>query len=152
MLLVFDCCILNADTVTSFLLYNHWAIFYYTKKHTADLHAHRIKSMVFGSSVTAALDDAILHGRFLEDELTLQVHLLKTETPEPYLFPQVLAQPEQSMEELPLLQDGMAAAMKLDDDKQKSFDIIEELAEEGVIESLAICGLIGLLMLAPQMF
>ncbi len=103
--------------------------------------------MVFGSS--AAPEDAIFQGRFLEDELTLQLHLLKVETPDPYLFPQVLAKADHEMEELPHLQDGMATAVKLEEEKK--IQIFEEFVEEGVLESLAICGLIALLMVAPQM-
>ena len=105
--------------------------------------------MVFGSSSAAALDDAVLQGRFLEDELTLQLHLLKVETPDPYLFPQVLAKADHEMEELPHLRDGMAAAVNLEEGKTK-IQVFEEFMEEGVMESLAICALIGLLMVVPQ--
>jgi hypothetical protein len=37
------------------------------------IHAHQIKAMIF-------------QGRFLEDELTLQFHLLKVGAPDPYLL------------------------------------------------------------------
>jgi hypothetical protein len=89
--------------------------------------------MVFSDS--AAPEDVLFQGRFLEDELTLQLHLLKEELPDPYLFPQVVTKSEHEMEELPHLR-----------------EVLGELMEEGVMESLAICGLIGLLMVAPHIF
>jgi hypothetical protein len=34
--------------------------------------------------------------------------------------------------------------------EEQNIALFEEMAEEGVFESLAICGIIGLLMMAPQ--
>jgi hypothetical protein len=102
--------------------------------------------MVFHDST--APEDDLIQGRFLEDELTLQLHLLKAEAPDPYLFPQVVAQADNEMKELPHLRDGMAAAVKLEEEKK--IEVIEELMEEGVFESLVICSLIALVMVAPH--
>lgn len=113
----------------------------------ADIHAHRVQTMVFGDS--AAPED-IVQERFLEDELTLQSHLLKSETPDPYLFPEVVSDSKPELKEkLPHLQDGTAAA-KLEEEKEIFF--WEEMMEEGVLESLAICGMIGFLMMVPRLF
>jgi hypothetical protein len=107
------------------------------------LHQKRIKSLVFGD--TASTQEDISKEHFLEDELTLQLNLLQKEMPPAYLFPEV----EDPMVELPHLKDGSVAARLKEDETAHVF---EELAEEGVLESLAICGLIGMLMLAPALF
>jgi hypothetical protein len=112
-----------------------------------DLHAHRLQSMVWGDDKVAP--EETLQERVLEDELTLQLHLLQSETPDPYLFPEVTttADNQELKERLPHLQDGTSAA-KLEHEKEVFF--WEELMEEGVLESLAICSLIAILMAAPH--
>jgi hypothetical protein len=107
-----------------------------------ELHQKRIQSLVFGDTA-GALDD-IFQEHLLEEELTMQLNLLQDEMPPAYLFPEV----EDPMEELPHLKDGTVAARVKEDETAHYF---EELAEEGVLESLAICGLIGMLMLAPAL-
>lgn len=68
--------------------------------------------------------------------MSLQLSLLRDELPPPYLF----------NEDDALLSQQLSAKVKAAEQEQ----IIELLEEEGVIESLAICALIGLAMIAPQ--
>jgi hypothetical protein len=96
------------------------------------------------SSPTAP--EEVFEEKALEDELSLQLNLLKEEYPDPYLFPQTLKTDE--MAELPHMVD-VTPAEKLREEKEE-IALFEELAEEGVLESLAMCGIIGLLMMAPQ--
>ena len=110
----------------------------------SDLHAHRIQTMVFNDGSPTA-PEAVFQEKALEDELNLQLNLLKEEYPDPYLFPQTLETDE--MAELPHMVDGTPAE-KLREEKEIA--LFEEMAEEGVLESLAICGIIGMLMMAPQ--
>jgi len=110
-----------------------------------DLHDRRIQNLVFGGST--ALED-IFEEKLFEDELSLQVSLLDKEAPKSYLFPEV----EEEMDDLPHLKDGtVAISVKNSIDKEKNILMMEELAEEGVLESLAICGLLGIMMFGPQM-
>ncbi|KAL3893502.1 MAG: hypothetical protein SGARI_008137 [Bacillariaceae sp.] len=100
--------------------------------------------MVMTSSSPTA-PEAVFEEKALEDELNLQLNSLKEEYPDPYLFPQTLEADE--MAELPHMTDGTPAE-KLRE--EKDIAMFEELAEEGVLESLAMCGIIGMLMMAPQ--
>ena len=100
--------------------------------------------MVMTSSSPTA-PESVFEEKALEDELNLQLNLLKEEMPDPYLFPQTLENDE--MAELPHMADGTPAE-KLREEKDLA--MIEELAEEGVLESLAMCAIIGVLMMAPQ--
>lgn len=109
-----------------------------------DLHAHRIQSMVFGDPFPIPAEE-IIEEKVLEDELSLQLSLLQDELPDPYLFPHALEIDD--MAELPHRND-VAPDTKLEDEKQMA--LWEEMAEEGVLESLAICTIIGLLMMSPQ--
>ena len=45
----------------------------------------------------------------------------------------------------------IANKIKSNDDSN-SMDILEELVEDGALESLAMCGMIFLVMMAPQLF
>jgi hypothetical protein len=92
--------------------------------------------------------EEIFEEKILEDELNLQLNLLQEEFPDPYLFPQTLGS-DGMIEEFPHMRDGTSAE-KLEDDKKVAF--WEEMAEEGVLESVAICSIIGLLMFGPQLF
>lgn len=112
----------------------------------SDLHAHRIQSMVMGEPFPTA-PEQIFEEKALEDELNLQLNLLKEEFPDPYLFPQTLEVDE--MIELPHMKDGTPAET-LKEEQQVAW--WEEMAEEGVLESVAICSIIGFLMLGAQLF
>lgn len=110
----------------------------------SDLHDKRIQNVVFGTSPNP---ETLYEEKIFEEELDLQLSLLQDEVPESYLFPEV----EEEMEDLPHLKDGTAAASVQETiDKENKILLFEELAEEGVIESLAICGFLGLMMFAPQ--
>ncbi|CAJ1934318.1 unnamed protein product [Cylindrotheca closterium] len=109
-----------------------------------DLHDKRIQNVVFGES---GAPEAIFEEKIFEDELDLQLSLLENEVPKSYLFPEV----EEEMDDLPHLKDGtVAASLKKSVEKEKNILLFEELAEEGVLESLAICGFLGLVAFAPQ--
>jgi len=107
-----------------------------------ELHAHRVQNMVFGDCTSDVFQE-----RYLEDELTLQLNLLKKDMPPSYLFQQ---DNNELMEEarVPSLQDGFSNTEVAE---HKNVDLFEELVEDGVLESLAMCGMIGLLMMAPQL-
>jgi hypothetical protein len=91
--------------------------------------------------------EVIFEEKALEDELNLQLSLLQEEFPDPYLFPQSLQ--SDGIAELPHNKE-MTPAEKVEE--EKNVDLLEELAEEGVLESLAICSIIGFLMFGPQLF
>ena len=97
-----------------------------------ELHAHRVQTVAFGDDTTPD----IFTERFLEDELSLQLDLLKTNG--------LLAV------DLPPRQDAEASDTKIIQNKQMM--LWKELAEEGALESLAICGMLGLMMMAPRVF
>lgn len=110
----------------------------------SDLHDKHIQSVVFGES---AAPEAVFAEKVFEEELDLQLSLLQDEVPQSYLFPEV----EEEMEDLPHLKDGtLTASVKKSMKKEKNILFFEELAEEGVFESLAICGFLGICMFAPQ--
>jgi len=88
--------------------------------------------MVFGDCTIDGFKEI-----YLEDELSLQLGLLKKDMPDSYLFPAIT--------------DVIANKIKSNDDSN-SMDILEELVEDGALESLAMCGMIFLVMMAPQLF
>lgn len=103
--------------------------------------------MVFERS-SVSNNDKVVEQRIMEQELDLQLSLLKKdmeeETRHINLFPEV----EDSMEELPHLKDGTMAQKVA---KQEEFLFVEgELFEENVLETLAFCGVLALLMFAPN--
>jgi hypothetical protein len=65
--------------------------------------------------------------------------------PKSYLFPEI----EEPMVELPHLKEDTVAALKVKEVAKTN--ALEEMKEEGFFDSLAICGLIGVLMFAPQL-
>jgi hypothetical protein len=102
------------------------------------LRQKRIQDAVIGSmnSVTGSTaPEDNFQVRLMEEELSLQLNLLHEEFPAPYLF-----------SDAALENDKLSAKVKAAEQEQ----MIELLEEEGVIESLAICALIALIMLAPQ--
>jgi len=110
-----------------------------------ELQKERMKTFVFGE--TNAPEDSLKH-HMLEEELSLQLSLLQDQTPPATLFPEV----EEPMIELPHLKDGTAssAAANVVEMEQKIFQL-EEMFEEGTLESLAFCGLIALAFVVPQL-
>ena len=99
---------------------------------------------VHSAPPTAAPED-IFQERLLEEELSLQLSLLRDETPPSYLFSN---EPfEETDDDGRIMADGVIAAkMK----QRENNHVLEELAEEGALDSLAICALIGIMMFAPQ--
>ena len=92
-------------------------------------------------------EDAFQH-QVMEEEFDLQLHLLQEETPDPTLFPEV----EDKMAELPHLKDGTVEdKTKKEIEMKNEIFFMDQLMEEGVLESLAFCGLIGLAAFAPQL-
>lgn len=99
----------------------------------------------------AAPEETFEH-HLLEEELNLQLNLLSDQMPEAHLFP------EEDVAELPHLKDGPTESAKHDVTKgyeefvkhEKEVHMFEELAEEGVVESLAFCGILALAIMAPQ--
>lgn len=78
----------------------------------------------------------VFQERLLEEELSLQLNLMHSEMPPPYLF---------NSGDL----DAESTAAKVR--AAKNDQLIELLEEEGVVDSLAICALIAFVMVAPQL-
>jgi hypothetical protein len=95
----------------------------------SDLHTHRFKNN--------APSDILFLERFLEDELTSQLMALKADMPDPYLFRKDMDIPFTGMFEIETETEG-------------GFGAYKNLLGEGVLESLVICIVLGLLMMAPQ--
>lgn len=109
----------------------------------SDLHDRRIQNLVFGDN--APLED-VFEQKLFEDELSLQLSLLKKEAPKSNLFPEV-----EEMDDQPYLKDGIfAASVESNIEKERNILMMEELAEGGVLESLAICGLLGMMIFGPH--
>ena len=86
--------------------------------------------------------------RLIEEELDLQLSLLKKKTKEEThdvnLFPEV----EDAMQELPHLKDGTMAQKVAE--KEKLFFMEEAFLEENVLETIGFCAVLALLMFAPN--
>mmetsp|Transcript_22936 Transcript_22936/g.54246 ORF Transcript_22936/g.54246 Transcript_22936/m.54246 type:complete len:205 (-) Transcript_22936:67-681(-) len=106
-----------------------------------DLHADRVKN--------DSPDDVLFLERYLEDELTSQLQSLKDEMPNPYLF-------RYSDEDVPKGLFGSEAASiertgtASTTDTHNAFELPALLLEEGVLETLAIFMVAGILMMPPQ--
>ena len=119
-----------------------------------DLHRERIHHSLFGDMGIVAAPEETFEHHMVEEELNLQLNLLSQEMPEPYLFP------EEDVPELPHLKDGRPTAAESVKHVHNGYDeiakhekevhMVEELAEEGVLESLAFCGILALAIMAPQ--
>ena len=95
--------------------------------------------------------------RLLEQELDLQLALLqkdlKEASPEAKLFPEdtmtKFPEVEEPMVELPHLKDGTLSAKGV---QEKQLFIVEEaFFEENVLETIAFCSILAMIMLAPQL-
>jgi hypothetical protein len=108
------------------------------------LHAHRLQNMALAEP---GVD--IFQEQFLEEELTMQLDLLQKDMPESYLFPeQDVSDPKDVSFSAPL----QASTTSNNDEKAPKMKLLDKLTEEGVTESLAICAMIGFLMMTPQVF
>ena len=113
---------------------------------TTELHTERIQSLLFGSNVVS--NEKATEQRLLEQELDLQLSLLKKNikdsTRDVNLFPEI----EDSMEELPHLKDGTLAQEVAE--QKKLFFLEEAFLEENVLETVGFCAVLALLMFAPN--
>jgi hypothetical protein len=129
----------------------------------ADLHKERLQNFAMGGSgMTEPSEDALEH-RMLEEELQLQLDLLKDHTPDPSLFPD----DKEELEALPHLKDQAHVHMKNTGEVVEDADdpiyhlthptpeevlVLEEtVLEESNLEPLMVCLAIGALMLLPQL-
>jgi len=108
-----------------------------------DLHADRVKN--------DSPDDVLFLERYLEDELTSQLQSLKDDMPNPYLFrysdedvPKGLFVSEEGSSE----STGTASTTDTQNIVALEFPVL--LLEEGVLETLAIFMVAGIVMMLPQ--
>ena len=85
----------------------------------------------------------------MEEELELQLNLLKAETPDPSLFPEV----EEKMAELPHLKDDTVSKKAEDFVHQAELVALEQesILDEETLEAAAICLVIAGLLFLPQL-
>jgi len=100
------------------------------------LHAHQVQNMVFGDCTSDGFEET-----YFEGELTLQLDLLKKDMINPYLLP------SEEFGVVPSLRDNTEKVVG----GNNNMDVFKELVEDGALESLAMCGMIGILMMAPQL-
>jgi hypothetical protein len=108
-----------------------------------DLHADRVKN--------DSPDDVLFLERYLEDELTSQLQSLKDDMPNPYLFrysdedvPKGLFGSEEGSTE----STGTASTTDTQNTVALEFPVL--LLEEGVLETLAVFMVAGIVMMLPQ--
>jgi len=129
-----------------------------------ELHARRVQNVVLGEEMTPDIMKEI----FIEEELNLQLDRLKKEMPESYLFPDYETLDPDTTDatdkeidgvrmdngliavDLPSRLHAESTAEAVVETKKNSNVVLDELAKEGVLESLAICGFLGLLMMSPN--
>mmetsp|Transcript_19842 Transcript_19842/g.55317 ORF Transcript_19842/g.55317 Transcript_19842/m.55317 type:complete len:242 (+) Transcript_19842:108-833(+) len=130
-----------------------------------ELHAHRVQSVALGEGT----NPDIIKERFLETELTMQLDRLKDEFPESYLFPEdeefdfdiaiddvgfdfVMMDNGLKAMDLPDLNKENASSVQTTRETKASVKAWKDIiASEGVLESIAICGMLGLMMMAPSL-
>ena len=116
-----------------------------------DLHKERLQKFMFGGSgMTAPSEDALEH-LVLEEELDIQLALLKEATPDPSLFP------DDAIHDLPHLKDTMPESGRLSQINNLVHNAEVEMAREeamlgeSALETLAMCAAVTILCVAPQM-
>ena len=111
----------------------------YTTRPIEDLHAHR--------SLNDSPSNILFLERVLEDELTSQLNALKETMPDPYLF-------QYPNQEVPSAGLFVETADTPEDPavEKKVPGQYGKLLGEGVVESVAICLVLGLLMISPHGF
>jgi len=127
-----------------------------------DLHTHRIQSLILVGEHNSSPSDLLFLERFLEDDLTSQLQALTEDMPDPYLFrypdqdlPFKIATSSESEIPIHSLKEVLfgwetTAAPESPHDEKKRFDPPGNILGEGVLESLAICVILGLLMMIPE--
>lgn len=120
-----------------------------------ELHMERVQSLMFDRSNVINAEKAT-EQRLMEQELDLQLALLRNDlkeaTPESKLFPEtytMFPEVEDPMVELPHLKDGTMSAKGVQDKKLFIFE--EAFFEENVLETIAFCTILGVIMLVPQL-
>ena len=117
----------------------------------SDLHTHRFKNN--------APSDILFLERFLEDELTSQLQALKADMPDPYLFRQDMDIPSAGLfvseneteTEITPTATTVASDLGPETETKGGFAAFKNLLEEGVVESLLICVVLGaMMMMTPQ--
>lgn len=126
-----------------------------------DLHKERLQNFaVGGSGMTQPKEDAMEHV-LLEEELEVQLGLLKDHTPDPSLFPD----DKEELEVLPHLKDSAAdTKMKKKDEEHHEgegmfhkptpseiLEFEETVLEENLVEPFLICLAIAAFALVPQL-
>lgn len=125
-----------------------------------ELHARRVQHVAFQDDVNSP---DVIKERFLETELIMQLEALKQEMPESYLFPDEdlfdSGIDTTSMSIDGLLEDSeVQAAVDLQSPQETELStgtgtktsLFKGLANEGVLETIAMCLFIGFVLLAPD--
>ena len=123
----------------------------HTHTHThAELHEERIESFGLAAEPNTYPASESLEHLVLEEELEAQLKMLKAETPDPNLFPEV----EDDMEQLPHLKDDTLSkkAQKVVHDAELMALEQESVMDEETMETVMICSVIAGLVLLPQLF
>ena len=103
---------------------------------------------MYGGSGGTRADDGALEDLVLEEELDLQLGMLKERTPDPTLFTEV----EDRMQELPHLKDGTKSG-KVEavlHEAEHDLAMAESIFEESTLETLAICSVVLAAVFLPQ--
>lgn len=128
-----------------------------------DLHRKRQQKFMFGSDNIVASDEAF-NQLVIEEELDMQLHLLKQNMPPPTLFPKI----EEDIPELPRLKNDWKpdTAKEANEDEDNFFHKAESMIksaevkaveqeaafDEESLEAAAICLAIAGLIFTPQLF
>eukprot|EP00532_Pseudo-nitzschia_australis_P014028 CAMPEP_0168225776 /NCGR_PEP_ID=MMETSP0140_2-20121125/12953_1 /TAXON_ID=44445 /ORGANISM="Pseudo-nitzschia australis, Strain 10249 10 AB" /LENGTH=154 /DNA_ID=CAMNT_0008156605 /DNA_START=83 /DNA_END=547 /DNA_ORIENTATION=- len=106
-------------------------------------------------------NDLLFLERVLEDDLTSQLNALQDDMPDPYLFrypdgdngANFDTETKAKADPIPSPNIFHEASDQDNVTKRKSLNLYGELVEEGVLESLAICAMLGFLMMTtPEHF
>jgi hypothetical protein len=117
-----------------------------------DLHKERLQNFMFGGEGNMPKPQALEH-RMLEEDLDLQLHLLKEQDHSyhnPKLFPDV----EPDMQELPHLKDHTPKkdTEQLVHTMEHNMAMAETVMEESNLEALAVCMTLAVIWYLPQLF
>jgi len=114
-----------------------------------NLHLERMQHFALGGPVTGLeMPQGQRDHLVIEEELELQLNLLKDTTPYPTLFPEV----EGEMEELPHLRDN-TVSHRVEDIVHRAENALamqETVLEESNLETLVICSVVLALAVSPQ--
>jgi hypothetical protein len=124
----------------------------------ADLHKERIQRLVFAENQMAPPSNEMLEHLIFEEELELQLALLRNHSPDPSLFPE----DKDEMAVLPHLRDkttdtpeekrGFKNAENFLHTAEVAAMEQEAVLDEGTLEAVTICLAIAALVFLPQFF